>query len=125
MSAPSCYPFAPPPPAVLQRPECKLSRSSGTISVRLLKSTDPDFPCDLDPPLGLGLLQKQPQVARLPAMPPDLDEGRWGYWMVEMFTHEQNAAMVRWLRCLTDSATQASLPSRCSLCVLQSVFPEN
>lgn len=73
----------------------KLSRSSGTITARLLKSTDPDFPCYLDPPLGLGLIQKQQQVARLPAMPPDLDEGRWGFFMMEMFTHEQNAAMVR------------------------------
>lgn len=122
MSAPSCCPFAP-PPAVLQRPEYKLSRSSGTITARLLKSTDPDFPCDLDPPLGLGLLQKQQQVSQLSALPPHLDEGRWGYWMVEMFTQAQSVAMVRWLRCLTDSATQASLPSRSSYMRVAVSFP--
>jgi hypothetical protein len=89
-----------------QRPEYKLSRSSGTITARLFKSTDPDYPCDLDPPLGLGLLHKQQQVTRLAALPAPVDEGRWGYWMMEMFTHAQNAAMVRagWLCCLSSCA---------------------
>lgn len=85
--------------------EYKLARSSGTITVRLVKSPDPDWPCELNPPLGLGLLEQQ-RVDQLPALPLGQVD-RWGIWMTQMFTHAENAAKVR--RSLAHMYTQLQL----------------
>jgi len=71
--------------------EYKLARSSGTITARLPKSLDPDFPCDLPAPLGLGLLPLL-RVDQLPVLDKALRE--WGMWMTEMFSHGENADKV-------------------------------
>jgi hypothetical protein len=96
--------------------EYKLARSSGTITVRLVKLPDPDWPCDLNPPMGLGLLQRQ-RVDQLPALPMGALT-QWGMWMTEMFTHAENAVKVRAVRhtrqvgavCSSASLQQAAVP---------------
>lgn len=60
--------------------------------MKLSKSHDPDWPCDLPTPGGLGLLPQQ-RVDRLPVL--DMQLNQWGWWMNEMFTHAEKAAQVR------------------------------
>lgn len=71
--------------------EYKLARSSRTITARLLKSLDPDYPCDLPAPSGLGLLPLQ-RVDQLPVL--DKGHQEWGLFMTDMFDHRENADKV-------------------------------
>ncbi|KAF6266094.1 hypothetical protein COO60DRAFT_1456782 [Scenedesmus sp. NREL 46B-D3] len=79
---------------LLQHTGCyTLSKGSRTITARLPKSVDPDWPCDLPASTGGGLIRRLDVEQQLEALPGS--HGQWGHWMSEMFDHAEMVEQMR------------------------------